>query len=63
VDNTWKTLRKAAVTMLKAENMDKYRDVQHAEAAQLMYDMMNNPSVSDLCLVLSNLINKVTELL
>ncbi|KIY51315.1 cytochrome P450 [Fistulina hepatica ATCC 64428] len=40
----WKTLRRVAMYMLKAENMDKYKELQYAEAAQLMYEMMTNPT-------------------
>ena len=44
-NNTWKTLRKAAMTMLKPDNADNAKPLQRAEAAQLMWDMLNNPQV------------------
>ena len=45
-NNTWKTLRKAAMTMLKPDNAELAKTLQRAEAAQLMWDMLNNPDVS-----------------
>ncbi|KAJ7438340.1 cytochrome P450 [Mycena latifolia] len=42
-NDTWKTLRKAAVHMLRPENMDTFKSFQRAEAAQLMWEMSTTP--------------------
>ncbi|KAF8649379.1 hypothetical protein AX16_005820 [Volvariella volvacea WC 439] len=42
-DETWKTLRKAAMMMLKPDNLERYRPAQRAEATHLMLDMVLNP--------------------
>jgi hypothetical protein len=38
-------MRRAAVAMLTARNIDQFRPVQHAEATQLMWEMVENPEV------------------
>ncbi|KAF9456361.1 cytochrome P450 [Collybia nuda] len=50
-NDTWKTMRRAAVAMLSAKNIEKFKPVQRAEAAQLMWDMLRNPEnfYDDIC--------------
>ncbi|KAJ7706345.1 cytochrome P450 [Mycena rosella] len=42
-NDTWKALRKAAMHMLRPENMDTFKPFQRAEAAQLMWEMSTSP--------------------
>ncbi|KAK7036078.1 cytochrome P450 [Favolaschia claudopus] len=50
-NQTWKTLRKAAVQMLHPENMRKFKALERAEAAQLMWEMSTKPEAFyyDIC--------------
>lgn len=44
---TWRVMRKAAVHMLRPENVDLFKPYQRAEAAQLLWEMCHKPEVSD----------------
>ncbi|KAF7316003.1 Cytochrome P450 [Mycena indigotica] len=50
-NKTWRTLRRAAVHMLRPENMDGFMPLQRAEAAQLMWELSTNPDsfYEDIC--------------
>ena len=38
-------MRKAATAMLSPQNVEKSKPIVHAEAAQLMWDMLKHPEV------------------
>lgn len=42
---TWKAMRRAARDILSHEACMKHLPIQHAEAGQLMYDLLEHPKV------------------
>lgn len=38
-------MRKASQTLLTSRNLEKFAKVQHAEATQMIVDMVHNPEV------------------
>lgn len=43
-DETWRLGRKAAAHLLSPTNFKKFRPIQHAEATQLIWDLMRDPN-------------------
>ncbi|KAF6808949.1 cytochrome P450 [Colletotrichum sojae] len=42
-NETWKLMRKASQTLLTSRNLEKFAKVQHAEATQMIVDIVHNP--------------------